>query len=249
MSEIVNLIDEARRAAFEHRFKDAATLASGVLKRLPACLVALRVQAWADLELDWDSALVGFETCADYDPEDALAYVGQAIWQQRCGHKEAATDAWLRAWELDPENQAIRRALVKLTGELPESAFADAISLARAGLHEQAADALRRVRADRKDAAVEVSLIGALWSAGAEREAFDLALNVLAHHPRSVKAALFVAALEDRAGRTLHSREAIARAEQADPGLTLFADVVREIGLQAALDLHRASRTPLAAAR
>jgi hypothetical protein len=55
--------------------------------------------------------------------------------------------------------------------------------------------------------------------------------------------------MEDRAGRTLRSREAIARAEQVDPGLTLFADVVREVGLQPALDQHRASRTPLAAVR
>ena len=44
-------------------------------------------------------------------------------------------------------------------------------------------------------------------------------------------------------------REAIARAEQVDPGLTLFADLVRQVGLENALDQHRASRTPLAAAR
>ena len=37
--------------------------------------------------------------------------------------------------------------------------------------------------------------------------------------------------------------------EQVDPGLTLFADVVRQVGLQPALDLHRAARAPLAAAR
>jgi hypothetical protein len=74
-------------------------------------------------------------------------------------------------------------------------------------------------------------------------------MGVLVRHPESVKAALYVAALEDRAGRTLRSREAIARAEQVDPGLTLFADVVRQVGLQPALDLHRASRTPLAAAK
>jgi tetratricopeptide (TPR) repeat protein len=249
MSENVNLIADARRAAFEHRFEDAATQASRVLNRLPTCLVALRVQAWAQLELDQDAALASFEACAEYDPEDALAHVGQAIWYQRCGQNEAAIEAWVRAWELDPHNQAIRRGLVKLTGELPESAFADAISLARAGRDDEAAEALRRMRAERKDAAVALSLIGALWSAGAEREAFNLAVPVLANHPRSVKAALFVAAFEDRAGRTLRSREAIARAEQSDPGLTLFADVVREVGLQTALDLHRASRTPLAAAR
>ena len=156
---------------------------------------------------------------------------------------------WTSAWELDPQNQAIRRALVKLTGELPESAFADGVGLLREGRYEEAAEALRRVWKERKEPAVPLSLLTALCGAGAQREAFDVATSVAARYPRSVKAGLYVAALEDRAGRTLRSREAIARAEQVDPGLTLFDDVVRQVGLQPALDLHRASRTPLAAAR
>src|SRR5207248_4458494 len=109
--------------------------------------------------------------------------------------------------------------------------------------------ALKRVRSERSDAAVDASLMTALWETGKHAEALDVANSLLAHHPHCVKAGLYVAALEDRAGRTLRSREAIARAEQADPGLTLFADVVRQVGLQPALDLHRAARAPLAAAR
>src|SRR5205823_5401137 len=165
MSEILNLIANARQAAFEQRFEDAAALASGALGRFPTCLAALRILAWAQLELEDDAALATFEKCAGYDPEDALAQVGQAIWYQQ------------------------------------------------------------------------------------RRDAFELAIAVLTSHPEIVKAALYVAALEDSAGRTLRSREAIARAEQVDPGLTLFADVVRQVGLQPALDLHRAARAPLAAAR
>jgi tetratricopeptide (TPR) repeat protein len=249
MSEIVNLIADARRAAFEHRFQEAANLAASALDRFPACLLALRILAWAQLELDDDAALETFETCAEYDPEDALAHVGQAIWYQQRGQNDAATTEWVRAWELDPHNQAIRRPLVKLTRELPESPLADAISLLRSGREDEAAEALRRVRAERDEPAVALSLVGALWAVGAQRDAFEQAIHVLTHHPRCVKAALYVAALEDRAGRTLRSREAIARAEQVDPGLTLFSDVVRQVGLQPALELHRASRAPLAAAR
>jgi hypothetical protein len=37
----------------------------------------------------------------------------------------------------------------------------------------------------------------------------------------------------------------IARVEQVDPGLTLFVDVVRAMGLQPILDLHSVSRLPL----
>lgn len=249
MSDIFHLIADARGAAFEHRFEDAAALASRALKSMPTCLVALRILAWSQLELDADEALATFEKCAAYDPEDALAYVGQAIWYQKHRDNDSAVRQWVRAWELDPHNQAIRRALVKLTGELSESPFADAISLLRHGREDEAAEALRRLRAERSEPSVALSLMSALFAAGAQRDAFELANAILGRHPQSVKAALYVAALEDRAGRTLRSREVIARAEQVDPGLMLFADVVRQVGLQPALDLHRASRTPLVAAR
>lgn len=249
LSTALNLIAEARRAAVDRDFTTAASLAAGVLERQPTALAALRILAWAQLELDDDAALETFERCAAHDPEDALAYVGQAIWYQQRSQTDAASRCWLSAWELDSDNQNIRRALVKLTGDLPESPFADAIGLLRVGRDDEAVDILRRVRAERPEAVVALALISALWASGAQREAFELALNVQQHHPESVKAALIVAAFEDRAGRTLRSREAIARAEQADPGLTLFADTVRRVGLQPALDLHRASRTPVAAAR
>jgi tetratricopeptide (TPR) repeat protein len=220
-----------------------------VLDRQPTCLLALRILAWAELEQHDDHALETVERCAAGDPEDALAYVGQAIWYQQRGQNDAALQQWVCAWELDPQSQALRRVLVKLTGELPESLLADAIGLLRAGREDEAAEVLQRLRGERSDAIVTLTLIQALLAAGSHREAFDLAVALHASHPQSVKAALYVAALEDRAGRTLRSREAIARAEQADPGLTLFADVVRQVGLQPALDLHRASRTPLTAAR
>jgi thioredoxin-like negative regulator of GroEL len=252
MPEIYKLIAEARAAAFDHRFDRAARLASDVLDRLPGCLVALRLLGWAQLELDADdepTALSTFRQCAELDPEDALAHVGQAIWFQQRRDDESASRQWIHAWELDPQNQAIRRALVKLTGELLESPLADAIGLLRSGREDDAADLLRHLRRERKDPGVALKLITALWAIGAQREAFEVALAVHASHAQCVKAALYVAALEDRAGRTLRSREIIARAEQVDPGLTLFADVVRQVGLQNALDQHRASRTPLAAAR
>jgi tetratricopeptide (TPR) repeat protein len=243
------LIAEARSAAFDHRFDAAARTASSVLDRRPTCLLALRILAWAQLEQSDDAALETFERCAAHDPEDALAFVGQAIWYQQRGQKDAAVRQWVRAWELDANSQAIRRVLVKLTGELPESQLADAIGLIRAGREDLATEILRRLRAVRSDPTVVLTLIHALWATGLQREAFDLAGGLHSSHPESVKAALYVAALEDQAGRTLRSREAIARAEQVDPGLTLFADVVRQVGLQPALDQHRATRTPLASAR
>src|SRR3981081_103028 len=117
MPEILNPIATRRRPAFAHRFDQAASQAIGVLDRQPTCLPALRLLAWAPLELDDDQSLKTFERCAAFDPEDALAYVGQAIWYQQRHQVDAAIRHWVRAWELDPQNQPIRRVLVKLTGE------------------------------------------------------------------------------------------------------------------------------------
>src|ERR1700738_1383100 len=125
MPNTTTLIAEARSAAFDHRFDAAARIASSVLVRRPTCLLALRILAWAQLEQNDDAALETFAQGAAHDPEDALAFVGQAIWYQQHDQKDAAVRHWVRAWELDPHNQAIRRVLVKLTGELPESQLAD----------------------------------------------------------------------------------------------------------------------------
>lgn len=247
MSDILNQIAQARRAIADEQFDTAEVRASAVLDQFPSCLAAWRMLAWAQLELDKEEAGASFERCAALDPEDALAYVGQAICDQQRGDKAAATQHWLRAWELDPHNQAIRRGLVSLTGELPESGLADAIGLVRGGRLAEAIELLRPMRDESSDVTIALTLIGALWGSGAQREAFDLATAVYSANPTSVKAALFVGALEDRAGRTLRSREAMARAEQIDPGLLLFAETVRQVGLESTLEI-RASWAPLAAA-
>ncbi|GAC1315172.1 MAG: hypothetical protein NVSMB2_06080 [Chloroflexota bacterium] len=249
MPEILSLIADARRAAVDHQFERASALASEILERLPACLTALRILAWAQLELGSDAASATFARCAVLDPEDTLAYVGQAIWLEQRGERSAAGAMWTRAWELDPDNQAIRRAVVKLTGDLPESSLADAVSLLRVGRNGEAVGLLRTLHKENPEVLISLLLVTALWMTGAHHDAFELATAIHAQEPLTVKAALFVGAREDRAGRTLRSRDALARAEQVDPGLTLFAPAVRQVGLQPALDLHRATRTPIAAAR
>jgi thioredoxin-like negative regulator of GroEL len=94
---------------------------------------------------------------------------------------------------LDPQNQAIRRVLVKLTGELPESALADAIGLLRAGREDEAADILRHLRKECDDAAVELVLVAALWASGAQGEAFDVAAGAHTRHPQTSRPPLAAA--------------------------------------------------------
>jgi tetratricopeptide (TPR) repeat protein len=249
MQDISTLIARARTAAFEERFADAAGIAEEILRSLPNCLLALRIQAWAQLEMGDPRAPRTFARCAEIDPEDALAYVGQALWCEQHQDVEGAIGHWVRAWELDPHNQTIRRALVKLTGELPESDFADGIDLLRAARFDEAAEMLRVCAAERRDAIAALALIDALWASGEPRQACELAASLHAAHPLSVKASLYVAVLEESSGHTLRCREQMARAEHIDPGFLVFADLLRQLGLQPALDQQRAGRVSFAAAR
>jgi hypothetical protein len=242
MRDVSNLIARARTAAFEERFTDAARIAEDILRSLPNCLLALRIQAWAQLEIGDARTPRTFARCAEIDPEDPLASVGQALWCEQHQDIEGAIAHWVRAWELDPHNQTIRRALVKLTGELPESEFADGIDLLRALRFDEAAVVLRACAAERRDAATALALIDALWASGEPRQACELAASVHASHPLSVKASLYVAVLEESSGHTLRCREQLARAEQIDPGFIVFADLLRRLGLQPALDQPRVTR-------
>jgi tetratricopeptide (TPR) repeat protein len=243
-----DLLARARSAAIEHRFDDAARLAHQVLTRMPGCLVALRVLAWAQLELGEERALATFQRCAELDPEDARAEVGQAICYQQRDHEAEAVAHWVRAWELDPHNQPIRRALARLTGELPESPLAEGIGMLRVGGWEEAAEVLRQVcSAEPSNVAASLGLISAWRALGAYGQADDLAIAVHTMAPSCIKGLLYVAAIEDAEGRTLRGRELLARAEQADPGLVLFGDLARE--LFPLPETTRASRPTLAAMR
>jgi len=248
MLDRLTTIADARSAALERRFEVAAELAKGALEASPNCLPALRVLAWAQLELGDDHAPTTFQACLAIDPEDALAHVGQAIWHQQRQDAPAASAAWTTAWQLDPQNQDIRRALVKLTGELPDSMLVEATALLRAERFEEADELLQRAHAE-QPATAALARLDAAWGMRDYRRVGELAAAVLANQPHCVKPVLYLAALEERAGRTLRSRELLARAEHADPGLVLFGDLVHRIGLQPAFDLHRANRGAILAVR
>jgi tetratricopeptide (TPR) repeat protein len=247
MSEFPSLLVQARAAAVDRRFDEAAGLAQRVLSAQPRCLPALRLLAWAQLELDDDRAVTTFQFCARLDPEDPLAEVGQAIWFEQHQQRARAAESWARAWELAPENQPIRRALVRLTGDLPESPLADGIGLLRAGRFDEAAEVLRQIVDPNRPAAL-LALTDAMWALGAPQQAYRLAANLHTRAPECIKAALYVAASEEAAGHTLRGRELLARAEQADPSLELFGATARQLNLPSLNEPFRASRPALASA-
>lgn len=248
MPELLELIAEARGAALEGHFRQAADGAQEILDSHPSCLAALRVLAWAQLRLDEDAALDSFQACATLDPEDALAEVGQAIWYERHELPERAAERFIRAWELEPHDQRIRREVVRLGGELPESPLAEGIGLMQLGRNDEATGPLRLAAASNpNDVVAPLALATVLWRLGGKQQAYNLATTILASRPQCVKAILHVLAQELASGRTLRTRELIARAEQVDPGLQLYEPVVRELGLKPVLDRQQPAARPAGA--
>jgi Flp pilus assembly protein TadD len=232
--EVSDLLAEARHAALEGDSFDAANLARRVLATHPSAIAALRIQGWAQLNLNDDNAFDSFQTCASLDPTDPLAQVGQAIWFEKKGMLAQALERFIRAWELDPSDQRIRKEVVRLGGEFPESALAEGLLLLQAGRYEDATSQLRVAAAgSTTDVAGPLSLATALWRLGGRQQAYNLATTVLTARPQCVKAILIVVAVESSSGRLLRTRELMARAEQVDPGFTVYGEWLAEVGLEA----------------
>ena len=243
MPDVAKDLAAARDAVLARQFAEAADLARAVLADAPNCLAALRVLAWAQLSLGDEGAMETFGVCARLDPEDPLAEIGRGIGLERVGRTDEAVRAFVRAWELEPLDQQIRREVVRLGGDLPDSFLADGIQALHAGQPDAATGSLRQAAAaDPQDAAALLALATALWRLGGKQQAYNLATTVLASNPQCVKAILYVLAVEAESGRQLRTRELIARAEQVDPGLDLFAEVVAETELQPVLDRYQVSR-------
>ncbi|MBI2756949.1 MAG: tetratricopeptide repeat protein [Chloroflexi bacterium] len=238
-------LEEAREAAIQGRHFDAANAAERALRTHPDCLIALRALAWAQLSLRQAEAFETFQHCAALDPEDPLAEVGQAVWFERRGDRERAAAKFLAAWEREPHDQNIRKEVVRLGAEFPESTLAEGIGLLQDGRLDSAATALRHAAAQSpQDPAAPLALATVLWRLGGKQQAYNLASTVLASRPLSVKAILYVVAVEAGSGRFLRTRELLSRAEHVDPGFVLWAPLVQELGIQPILERHSASRPP-----
>lgn len=243
MPELAETLASAREAAMQQRFEQAADLARSALHACQSCLLAHRILAWAQLRLGDDGALTSFQQCAQLDPEDALAEVGQAMCHEAQGAPDVAVAHFLRAWELDPQDQRIRKEVVRLGEDFPDSPLADGIAALNAGRADAAVGPLRQAAANNpNDLAAPLALATALWRVDGKQQAHNLASTVLAVRPYNVKALLYVLAVEADSGHLLRTRELAARAEQVDPDLTLHAHLVKETGLAPVLERLRPGR-------
>jgi len=173
-------------------------LCEAILDRRPDNLETILLLAEIRLEAgDYRSAIDGFERVLAGDPECFLAYAGLGIAYEALRDSSGAYHWFMRAFDLNPVNQEIRRERDRLFeiaypgGEPPErlSDVATGTSLLRAGLPEQAIDAFRRAMLQEPGRPeIKLGLAEAYWMLDIHGETINICRLVLADAPRAVKA-------------------------------------------------------------
>lgn len=236
MNDVVDRLRAARHEARAGRFEQARSLASAVLATHPHALLALRLLAWAELELGLDGAVAAFEACQRAAPLDPVAELGLALVARRLDQPPVALRHFCRAFELGAAEPEVRLEIQTLGGELPESRLAEGLGLLREGDYPRAAETLRAAAAAvPDDPAARLGLAHALWRVGAREQVANLCSTLLATHPHCLDALVFAIAAELAMGRILRARELLARVELVDPGHLLAAPLLAETGVSRAL--------------
>lgn len=235
MSEILEQLIAAREAAGGGSFEDARQIAADVLGSNPNCLLALRIRGWAELELGDPGAFETFNSCAAIDPLDPMAELGMAMAEEDRGQVEPALRHFLRAFEMDAADQRIRLEIRRLGAELPETHLADGLSLLAEGGVERAIEHLRAASAsDPDDPSARLALARALWQVGAREQVANLCTSLLASYSHCLEALIYLVAAELAQGRTLRTRELLARVEAVDPGYLYSERLLDDTGVSRA---------------
>ncbi len=222
----------ARVEAMAGRYQQAAELSRAAVANHPNALLALRILAWAELELGQPTARDRFEACLRIDPEDAIAEVGLGILAEAQSRVDEARQHFARAFELDPTDEHVRAQLGRLGGELPTSQRIEGLHAARAGDLAGAATCLREASAsDPPDPAARLALATVIWQLGAREQIENICQDVLATDPHCLKAQLYLLALAVDRKRSLQIRDLQARVGALDPGGMLSADLLAPIDM------------------
>jgi tetratricopeptide (TPR) repeat protein len=212
----------------EHnRVDEVMAHARHILQHYPKYLGAYRVVGKAMLEVGQDQyAADMFRRVLSGDPEDYLTRVAISILYDRQGDLEKALWHMERAFELAPDNEAIRGEMRRLYGrrdgvepgrlDLTRGALARTYS--RGGLYSRAVEEIQALLVDEpKRIDLQVALAEALWCNEQRAAAEDICRRVLEELPYCLKANLILGEIYSRTGRD-EAREHLRRAQALDPG-------------------------------
>ena len=199
----MKLRDVLRRADLAIRLgviEYARDLCERVLESYPGDLHARRLLGQALLELgNFDEARQQFDYVLEVDPENVLALGASGVLHSTAGRFDAAVRAFEHAYELSPNNAEVRESLLQLYAQRPgtpdELDPVPPVAVIRWQLRhgelERALDGVNRLLISRPaDVYLLLERAEALWRVGRHTDAERTCRQLLARHPRFLKARL-----------------------------------------------------------
>lgn len=233
-TELRDYLEELKSLVEQGRHDEVTAHGRHILQHYPKHLATYRVMGEAMLEAgDGEKAEDLFNRVLSGDPEDHVARVGLSIVYDRRNDLEMAIWHMERAFELVPDNDAIRGEMRRLYGrrdgvepgrlELTRGALARVY--ARGALYARAIGEFRALLAEdpgRVD--LQAALAEALWRNEQRVQAEEVCLRVLERLPLCLKANLILGEIYTRTGRA-EGRECFRRAEALDPENSVAAEM------------------------
>ncbi len=219
IQQIEDLIEQGR-------YDEVLAHGRHILQHYPKYLATYSVMGKAMLEAAQDRfAEDMFKRVLSGDPENYLARVGMSIVYDRQGDLEKAHWHMEQAFELAPDNGAIRSELRRLygrrdgvePGRLDLTRGALARLYARGALYPRAIEELRTLlKEDPQRIDLRIALAEVLWRNEQRVQAEEVCLQVLDELPYCLKANLILGEIYTRTGRA-EGRECLQHAEALDP--------------------------------
>ncbi len=219
-------VDQLRALVREGNYSQALALGQHILSFFPKHIETYTVLAQLSLTTnDLAGANDLLKRVLSADPENVLALAGMALISEAQEKHDDALWYLERAYEIQPANDELRSELLRVRemfygaapGRIELTAGALARVYARQGQYAQAINEFRRIlRNDSKRYDARVALAEVLYRAGRTDEAAQVAQQVMADAPYSLKPNLILGALWTE-NAVPEGQQFLQRAHQLDP--------------------------------
>jgi tetratricopeptide (TPR) repeat protein len=232
---IAEALQQARQAIDGGDYGSAATTCTQLVSQFPGYASAHRLLGEVYREQgQQDDAQRSFAAALTRQPRQPETCLGLGLIAEEQGSTEAALAFCQVAWELAPNQTALREPLTRVSlrrygsdGELQfthatlAQLHANASRLRRAVTEYRRALAQLPVRID-----LQLGLLEALWRLGEDVEATERARAIVEQQPECAPALVILADLEQRSGNTRRAEDLLKRLRGVDPDGALVAGMI-----------------------
>jgi len=232
---LADYIQQLEELIDEGQFEEVIAHGRHILQHYPKHLDTYRILGKALLEAGQNQlAQDMFNRVLSADPEDYLTRVAMSILHDQAGSLDLALWHMMLAFELAPDNEAIRGELRRLLGRrdgtepgrLDLTPAALARTYMRGGLYPRAVEEFQSLLVDdpgRVD--LRVALSEALWRSEQLAKAEEVCREILRELPFCLKANLILGEVYTLAGR-MDARDHLQRAEALDPQNSMAVELL-----------------------